>query len=341
MRKKVKIIIISAILISASSISITLGIIFSITSPSARYSSGMVYDESVNKLILFGGGFQDSSSYTYYGDTWIYDPLTNLWTEIFPQQQPAARSSHSMAYDQIAQIIIVFGGIDNNDTWLDDTWIFDSRTQVWTQVFPDNHPSVRGSASIFYDPQAQKTILYGGYRPSGGHFDDTWAFDYSSNNWTNLNPSIKPTGRYGAPMVYDPINQRGFMFGGRTSYITDETWVYYYSNNSWVELTMLIKPPNRYWEPLTYDVTAQRIIIFGGSDGSGEGMDDTWTYNPFTNQWNQELPSSSPVKRLYASFVNIPGTGKSILFGGSRDVNTCLGDTWSYIYNSNDWNKLK
>ena len=202
MRKKVKIIIISAILISASSISITLGIIISITAPSARYGYGMVYDESVNKLILFGGGFQDSSSYTYYGYTWIYDPFTNLWTEIFPQQHPTARSSHSTAYDPIAQKIILFGGIDINDNWLDDTWIFDSRTQIWTQVFPDNHPSYRGSASIFYDPQAQKVIIFGGFRSSGGHLDDTWAFDYSTNNWTNLNPAIKPTGRYGASMVY-------------------------------------------------------------------------------------------------------------------------------------------
>jgi hypothetical protein len=117
--------------------------------------------------------------------------------------------------------------------------------------------------------------------------------------------------------------------------------VYYYSNNSWAELTLLTKPPNRYWESLTYDDTAQRIILFGGSDGTGEGLDDTWTLNPFTNQWTQELPSFSPVNRLFASFVNIPGTGKSILFGGTRDINTFLGDTWSYIYNSNDWIKLK
>ena len=341
MRKKIKILILSLSIITVSSISITFGILFSINSPSARYGGGMVYDESVNKVILFGGGFQDISSYTYYGDTWIYDPIANIWSEVFPQQHPTARSSSSMIYDPLNQKIILFGGVDISDNWMADTWIFDSRTQEWTQVFPDNHPSVRGSASIFYDPQAQKAILFGGYRHTGGYFNDTWAFDYSTNNWTNLNPAIKPTGRYGAPMIYDPINQRGFMFGGRISTITDETWVYYYSNNSWAELTLLTKPPNRYWEPLTYDDTAQRIILFGGSDGTGNGLDDTWTYNPFTNQWTQEFPSSSPVNRLFASFVNIPGTGKSILFGGSRNTETCLGDTWSYNYNSNNWNKLK
>ena len=341
MRKKIKVLILSLSILAVSSISITFGILISINSPSTRYGSGMVYDDSVDKLILFGGGFQDSSSYTYYGDTWMYDPIPNLWSEIFPQHHPTARSSSSMVYDPVNQKIVLFGGVDITDTWMDDTWIFDSRSQEWTQVFPNSHPSARGSASIFYDPQAQKVILYGGFRYGGGHFSDTWAFDYSTNNWTNLNPPMKPTGRYGAPMVYDPVNQRGFMFGGRISGITDETWVYYYPNNSWVELIMLTKPPDRYWEPLTYDDTAQRIILFGGSDGSGNGLDDTWTYNPFTNQWTQELSSSPPVNRLFSSFVNIPGTGKSILFGGSSDANTCLGDTWSYIYSSNNWNKLK
>jgi len=345
MRKKFKIILISVIIIFAISTSITLGIIFtsttpSITTPSARYGYGMVYDESVNKVILFGGGYQDGTSYTYCGDTWIYDPLANLWIEIFPQQQPTARHSHSMAYDPIAEKIILFGGIDITDNWIDDTWIFDSRTQVWTQIFPDNHPSFRGSASIFYDPQAQKVVLFGGFRSGGGHLDDTWAFDYSINNWTNLNPSIKPTGRYGAPMVYDLINQRGFMFGGRTSTITNETWVYYSSNNSWSELSLVIKPPNRYWEGLVYDEDAQRIIAFGGSNGYIEGLGDTWIYNPLNNQWVEETPNNSPENRVFFSLVYVPEISKVILFGGASYGEICYGDTWAFHHNTHIWNKL-
>lgn len=341
MRKKYKIILISVLLITASSLSVTFGILFYINKPSARFGYGMVYDESINKVVLFGGTYQDSNSYTSYGDTWMYDPVTNIWTEISLQQHPAARSSHSLVYDPVNQKIILFGGVDINDNWRDDTWIFDSQTITWTQVFPETNPPVRGSASTYYDPHSKRIILFGGYRQSGAHLDDTWAYNYSDNSWINLDPSLKPTGRYGATMVYDPINQRGFMFGGRISIISDESWVYYSSNNSWIELNLTVKPRYRYWEGLTYDKNAQRIILFGGSSGNVEALGDTWIYNPFTNQWTRVFPESSPINRLFLSFVYVSEIRKAIIFGGSRFADTCLDDTWSYDYNVNYWNKLK
>jgi len=343
MRRKSKILIISFIILTASSIFITFGILIYFNKPSARYGYGMVYDESINKVILFGGGFQDSSSYTYFGDTWIFSPKTNIWTELSTQQAPSARSSHSMVYDPINQKIILFGGVDLNDRWMNDTWIFDSRIKTWTQVFPENNPSIRGSSSTFYDLQAQKVILFGGYRETGGHLDDTWAYDYSTNNWTTLNPSIKPTGRYGAPMVYDPINQRGFMFGGRTSTVMDDTWVFYYTNNTWLELNMVSMPSNRYWEGLVYDESAQKMILYGGRSygGIGEASDDTWIFDPSTNQWAQVFPSSNPSNRFHISLIYDPEGEKTILFGGFRFPDICFGDTWGYKYNTNNWNRLK
>jgi len=341
MRKKIKILIVSLSILTAGSLSITFGMLFYLNTPSARYGYGMVYDESVNKLVLFGGGYQDSSSSTCYGDMWLYDPVMNIWTEIFPSQHPTARHSHSMIYDSINQKIVLFGGIDINNNWVGDTWIFDSQTTMWTQVFPDNSPSTRGSVSSFYDPQSQRVILFGGYRPVGGHYDDTWAYNYSANSWTNLNPSLKPTGRYGASMVYDPVNRRGFMFGGRTTSITDETWVYYPSNNSWIELNFGIRPSNRYWEGLAYDEYAQRVVLFGGTDGTPVALGDTWIFNPLTNQWTEETPNNNPENRDFFSFVYVPQIRKAILFGGALYGETFFTDTWAFQCNSHTWTQLK
>ena len=342
MRKKYIALIISLIVI-VGSFSTIFGIFVYINKPSARFGYGLVYDESVKKIVLFGGGYQDSSSYTYYGDTWIYDPNNNLWTEIFPPTSPSARSSHSMVYDPINQKIILFGGVNLTDNWLSDTWVFDYRTYLWTQVFPDNIPPIRGSSSIFYDALAQKVIIFGGYRDSGGNLDDTWSYDYTTNNWTNLNPSIKPPGRYGAPMVYDPINQRGIMFGGRTSTITDDMWVYYYLNNSWTEIDMITKPVNRYWEGLVYDKSIQKVILFGGRNacGIGEALDDTWEYDPSNNQWTELSPSTNPTHRFDFSLVYMPESQRTIAFGGFRFPDNCFGDMWSYDYSTNNWNLLK
>ena len=42
-----------------------------------------------------------------------------------------------------------------------------------------------------YDASAGKVILFGGYGFDGS-LNDTWAYDYASNNWTNRNPANPP-----------------------------------------------------------------------------------------------------------------------------------------------------
>ena len=226
---------------------------------------------------------------------------------------------------------------------LNDTWIYDSATNRWTQVFPDNAPPIRGSGSMYYDVNAQKVILFGGYREVGGHLHDTWAFDYSTSNWTNLIPVNNPAGRYGASMIYDPIHQRGFMFGGRISSYLDETWVYHYSNNTWLELSIPIRPTERYWEGLTYDANAQKIILFGGrnSIGLGEALGDTWIFDPSNSIWIEVHPSQNPPSRFDCSLIYVPEKEQSIVFGGFKFPASCFDDTWSYDYSTNNWNLLK
>ena len=338
MKKKVKVWLILSCIIIASGISITVGVLFSFQAPTARSAYGMVYDQEIKNIILFGGGAQEDT-YTSFGDTWLYDPATNKWTEIFTYNHPSARSSHVMVYDPINRKTILFGGIDSNDRWLNETWIFNSRIKRWIQVFPENSPSHRGSVSMYYDEDASKVILFGGYQASGGPLDDTWAYDYINNTWIQLNPLSNPSGRYGAPMVYDPVNQRGFMFGGRSSTITDDNWVYYYSNNSWNQLNISTRPSSRYWEGLAFDEDTQKIILFGGraTDGVGDGLEDTWIFDPVDNMWTEIFPTSHPSHRFHLTLVYCPENHETILFGGFRFTDTNFGDVWAFDYSSNDW----
>jgi len=223
-RKKILMLGLIAVIISSGIIgTLIFLIIIQNASPSAKYGSAMVYDPVLQKEIFFGGGYQDATGYELFNDMWLYDPISNLWTEINPTVKPSARSGHSMVYDSSNHKTILFGGWDDNVGLMDDTWTYDSQTNQWTEVFPANKPSNRQSYSMYYDSNAQRVILFGGYREVGGHLDDTWEFNYSDNSWTELNPSSNPSGRYGSKMVYDPINQRAILFGGRATSILDDT----------------------------------------------------------------------------------------------------------------------
>jgi len=54
-----------------------------------------------------------------------------------------------------------------------------------------------------YDSKADRIILFAG-TGAGDDFDDTWAYDYNSDTWTQFAPTSHPTGRHYGTMTFDP-----------------------------------------------------------------------------------------------------------------------------------------
>lgn len=153
-------------------------------SPAPRYAHAMVYDERSGTVIMFGGVTSGGD----VNDTWAYNPATNLWTELHPEGDvPSARSGHSMVYDSRSGSVILFGGDgifvrgDGASTYrkLNDTWIYDPVTNVWTELAPAGYlPPGRSAHAMVYDPVAGKVILFGGVGGvrGGEGLSDTWAY---------------------------------------------------------------------------------------------------------------------------------------------------------------------
>ncbi len=342
MKKKTKYIsmVLGVIVISSGLVGIYLLVTFiESQTPVGRYGPGAVYDPQLQKTIIFGGGTQDGTDWEVRDDMWVYHSIDNMWNEIILTNKPSARSGHSMVYDSINHKTILFGGWSGNVGLTNDIWIYDSQTNQWTEVFPNTAPEIRQSCAMYYDPIFQRVILFGGYKDSLPHYNDTWEYNYSNNTWTELNPLSSPSGRYGSNMVYDPINQRAILFGGRSTSILDDTWIYYYGNNTWTELNTTGSPGTRYWHGMTYDSQNHKVIVFGGrrTGAPGEAIEDTWILDPSNNQWTEVLPLSHPSNRMDFSMVYDSDNQKTILFGGFRFPGNTLGDTWTYAYNGNSW----
>jgi len=86
-------------------------------------------------------------------------------------------------------------------------------------------------------------------------------------------------------------------------------------------------------------VANDTFLIFGGFDfdGSGEYLDDTWSYNISTRKWAQiqANSSSSPIGRAYATANTY--NSEFILFAGNTNVGIVLGDVWRYSTVNNTW----
>ena len=96
--------------------------------PPARHRGAMVYLDSCERSLLFGGqGVWNN----FLGDTWTYSG--QQWRRLrFWMRSPSRRCGHSLAYDEQAGVAVLFGGITPQDRPLGDTWLFDGTS--WTKV---------------------------------------------------------------------------------------------------------------------------------------------------------------------------------------------------------------
>jgi len=176
--------------------------------PPKRGYAAITYNHWNNTVMLFGG----RRNFGRYLDTWFYDTAQNNWTEMKPKTNPKERSGMSMCYDEKNDKVIMFGG----DRTSNDTWVYDPQLNNWTEMFPKTHPPARDCYTLGYSSgKLDGVLLFGGYDwPT--YYNDNWLYNYSSNNWTQLTPSmISMREREGAAMIYDDNNDAYLLFGGR------------------------------------------------------------------------------------------------------------------------------
>src|SRR3989344_3573193 len=184
----------------------------------------MAYDSESDVIIMFGG----YSNKGYFGDTWIYNLTDDRWTEKTPVTSPGARRQHGMAYDSESDVIIMFGGYGSGNP-LQDTWIYNLTSNIWTQKVPGTSPSARYHHAMIYDSENDLVVLFSGYGTS--YSQDTWVYNLTDNNWTDKSPSLQPGAREGHALVYDSNHKVSILFGGGPGYYQD-TWVYSLSNQT-------------------------------------------------------------------------------------------------------------
>lgn len=311
--------------------------------PSPRYGHEMVYDEKNNQTIIFGG--EDPSKIVNdFKDIWIYSSQLQTWTKISSPNSPVARIGHKMVYNTISGKIILFGGMETADyTRLNDMWIFDPENKEWSELNPLLSPTIRSDHAMYFDPIFNTIVLFGGYKANDMLSSETWIYNFTTNNWYQINPLTKPTERYGHTFVYDKNLGVGVFFGGRYIDLMAETWFFNLSSSSWTKKTPSINPIKRYWSDMVYNSYEQNFIMFGGDNEQSpiRALGDTWTFSSSTLQWTSIQTSASPPPRNNHAMVFDSYLNKTLLFGGfGEDYSKVYGDFWMYDSETLNWNQI-
>jgi N-acetylneuraminic acid mutarotase len=246
---------------------------------------------------------------------------------------PFARWDHTIAADDEAKQLIVFGGRDANYAALNDTWIFDLDARTWTQIDSDA-PAPRFGHAVAVDQATRRLYLFGGQNQDA-FFNDTWQFDLESREWRQLDTGEQtaPSPRYGLAGILDGtggfIVSHGFTFEGRF----DDTWSFDLEERSWADVSPAaedLRPLKRCLHEQVWHATAKRMLLYGGcSSGFGPcPQGDLWSYDPADQSWTELTPAAGPAARSNPALVWDARSERAFLVGGLTDSGYAA-DLWS------------
>jgi hypothetical protein len=184
---------------------------------------------------------------------------------------------------------------------------------------------------MIYDSVDKVTVLYGGGSGDQSQlFGDTWIFNMTSNEWTDVTPAQSPSIRYASAMAYNPTNNETVLFGGfnnQQEIWYGDTWVFTYvpattpttspSTKSTPTTTSTLPSPNLSFACISsttssgFNVQIQGSLTYNGVGLSGAGIQlsdsvtggATWqdlTYVNTDNNGNFTCVWNPPVSGNYA-----------------------------------------
>ena len=158
--------------------------VFPITQPGLKYGHSSVYDEEQQVGVFYGGRFGNGLQ---VDETWFFNRSSLNWVRQHPPLSPIRRYFTSMVYNPYLAEIMMFGGDyeQNPLRAVDDTWIFDTSSVLWSKIYPEVKPIPRAHHSMVFDTYLNKALLFGGVGEDYSRvFDDIWFYDFITMNWS-------------------------------------------------------------------------------------------------------------------------------------------------------------
>jgi hypothetical protein len=252
-----------------------------------------------------------------------------------------------MAYDIEDDAIVIFGGYTYWDSMdQGDTWVYWRSTGEWECMNPTISPTPRRGSKMVYDAANDRMVLFGGYSAlPWKYYDETWTYDLDRNRWSLVETPVAPEARYSHSMVYDSHNGRTILFGGQRQdnpYRLNDTWTFETESGTWTHIQTDIAPSPRHGTMSCFDDVNGVMVLFGGYiDVSPYREDDTWELNVSSMTWTEKSPTTSPSERYSGMMANLPGTGRSLLFGGRTSSSPYYPTAvWWYNSSTTTWTRV-
>ena len=300
--------------------------------PVARSGASWAYDQTRNRLMLFGG---QTFALTYLGDVWTFDLGTRTWKVVVTTggDDTLNRYRHTAVYDTVGDRMIMYGGFTPSGT-NNDVWSLDMKTLGWTKLTTSGViPAARARHNAIYDTKRNRMVVFGGVEGTTPS-DSLYALDLATLVWSHIVPvGALPEPRQAAAMIYQPDKDRLVLFGGDGQYDGElnDVWIYSFSNSSWAQLKPTgTAPLPRFDVAASYDSLSNRLIVFGGSSFT-TSFNDAFALTIASPQtWTVLRPTgTTPFARGSYAAPPVAIDQRYLFFGGVDVSNNIYADTWA------------
>jgi len=284
--------------------------------PPSRWGHTAVYVPTLPAMAVFGGS---ADSGTFLNDVWLLQlGAAPAWSRLnLPAPGPDPRTEHGAAFDLSRNRMIVYGGFSFGTA--NDTWELDFvEAPEWRLLSPGpSPPPARNGASLTFDADGNRMVLFGGQGVSGPR-NDTWAVPTASQpSWSRIADSgQQPSPSGGHSAVYDSRRRRLLVFGGSGQ---NDTWALNLLTDTWEEVATSSRPSPRYEHSAIYDSARDRMVIFGGF--AFQPLNDVWalSFDPAAT-WTQINPLGPlPSARTGHTAVYDSVADRMLVYGGSSE----------------------
>ena len=301
-------------------------------SPSPRSGFSMVYDQSNETVVLFGG--QEASDQKL-NDTWIWKHSQG-WKNLYADEKsnPSPRLNASMSYNPNLKGVVLFGGLTDTGC-SNELWLF--KDGMWKRVDQEKKPPARQLGTMVFNPNESKLVLFGGKDDKNNRLGDTWI--YADGQWKELGKEAeKPSARSSHCMIYSPNELGVLLYGGYDGNSLGDAWLL--KENQW-ERTEDIDGPERLHSALTFDEVSKKLFLFGGFGDTGR-TDDHIIYDEEWKLVDNGSTDLYPEPRAEHEMIFVPKVGL-FLFDGviGEDPRTRVRSNDTWIFNNGKWHQLK
>jgi N-acetylneuraminic acid mutarotase len=197
--------------------------------------------------------------------------------------------------------MIVFGGVTREKQIKGDLWVYQPEDNTWMEA----HPTAGAARPLPRQGHCAAAVgnmmyIFGGVSYGYQPFNDFWAYNVVTNEWTELSPNQPfkgPAPRWlsSCTIVEDgPDSVRFFLFGGvgKEQVPMNDLHVFDIANNAWSQPTVSegFAPFPRMMHNMVW--MGSRIFVFGGL-ANNIPFEDLHYYDLKTGMWSEVLPSGA------------------------------------------------